>query len=598
MTHLIAQGTEASQRWRTELVAGVRLTLGRGAVDLSVPWDDRISREHAELIWREGRLELRRRPSARNPIFFEGREVDLAFVLPGQHFVVGRTDFCVSDDEMAVSQRLPRPVEEQTFSPQLLEQVRFHDADQRIEVLKGLPDVITGSANDRDLCLRLTNLLLAGIPRAEAAAMVALEEPAEPGTPSDSHTATAPRVRVLYWDRRRAQAVPFAPSQSLILDALAKRQSVLHVWGPDLDPTPAAYTVSESIDWAFATPVLGSSPAWALYVAGSLGGAGVASRDLREDLKFAELVAAILAALRQVRTLQSQNAVLSQFFSPLVVRAMASQTGIDVLTPRETDVAVMFCDLRGFSLEAEKSSANLLDLLERVSRALGVMTRCIRASGGVVGDYQGDAAMGFWGWPLEQRDAVERACLTALRIRAEFEQAASRPDDPLAGFRVGIGVASGRAVAGKIGTDDQVKVTVFGPVVNLASRLEGMTKILRAPILIDARVAEVVRHTLAPAQARCRRLAVVKPYGLNSALEVSELVPPQAQFPLLADDHLRIYDDAVDALRDGRWDEAFDLLHRVPPEDRVKDFLTVLIAQHHRTPPTNWDGVIRLSSKG
>ncbi len=79
----------------------------------------------------------------------------------------------------------------------------------------------------------------------------------------------------------------------------------------------------------------------------------------------------------------------------------------------------------------------------------------------MVGDFHGDAAMGFWGWPLPQTDAVVRACRAALAIRSAFE--AAEAGSPLADFRIGIGIASGRAVAGKIGTIDQVKVTVFGP---------------------------------------------------------------------------------------------------------------------------------------
>ncbi len=158
-----------------------------------------------------------------------------------------------------------------------------------------------------------------------------------------------------------------------------------------------------------------------------------------------------------------------------------------MLAPREAEVAVLFCDLRGFARHSERSADDLLGLLNRVSRALGVTTHAIREQGGVLGDFQGDAAMGFWGWPLPQPDAAVRACQAALAIRAEFEAAAQRSEDPLADFRMGIGIATGRAVAGKIGTVDQVKVTVFGPVVNLASRLEGMTKILQAPILLDER---------------------------------------------------------------------------------------------------------------
>lgn len=559
--------------------------IGRGAVSLQVPWDDRISREHVELRWTQGQLSVIRRPAARNPLFFQGEAVNEAQLRPGQHFVLGQTTFTVTNDQAQVSLAHPQPVEEQTYSPQALQQVQFRHADRRIEVLSRLPEVISGSANDQELFERLVNMLLAGISRADAVAVVAAD-------PSLNN-----RIDVLYWDRRRTGGASFQPSHGLIVEALQRQQGVLHRWGAG---GSAGYTMQDNLDWAFAIPVVGPAcSGWAIYVAGRSDhhADSTDAGDLREDLKFTELVAATLSALRRVRQLQSNNAVLSQFFTPVVLNAVGTQGAEEALAPRETEVTVLFCDLRGFSMAAEKSAADLLGLLNRVSQALGVMTRHIRESGGVIGDYQGDAAMGFWGWPIEQPDAVERACLAALAIRADFEAAAKRPDDPLAGFRAGIGIATGRAVAGKIGTEEQVKVTVFGPVVNLASRLEGMTKILRAPILVDKRVADTARSKLPRDKARMRRIAVVKPYGMATPLEVSELLPPVDQFPLLTDQHIADYESAVEALRKGDWTLAFDLLHRVPPEDRVKDFLTVLIAQHHRSPPTNWDGVIRMSSK-
>jgi adenylate cyclase len=226
-----------------------------------------------------------------------------------------------------------------------------------------------------------------------------------------------------------------------------------------------------------------------------------------------------------------------------------------------------------------------------------VMTHQILETGGVVGDFQGDAAMGFWGWPLPQDDAVLRTCRAALAIRAEFGAAARRSESALAGFHAGIGIATGKAVAGKIGTVDQVKVTVFGPAVNLASRLEGMTKILRAPILLDECTSGAVRRQVPRDVARVRRLAVIRPYGLDTPLEVSELLPPVSHYPLLTDEHLADCEAALDAFLAGDWSKAFELLHRTPTEDRVTDFLTVYIAQHNRTPPPDWDGVITLSSK-
>jgi adenylate cyclase len=306
-------------------------------------------------------------------------------------------------------------------------------------------------------------------------------------------------------------------------------------------------------------------------------------------VKFTELVAAMLGSLRQMRILEHRHATLSQFFSPVVLETLATEDPEVVLAPRETTVTVMFCDLRGFSRETERHAGDLLGMLQRVSNALGVMTHHIREQGGVVGDFQGDAAMGFWGWPLAQPDAALRTARAAVAVRAEFEATE--------GFHAGIGIATGRAVAGKIGTVDQVKVTVFGPVVNLASRLEGMTKILHAPVLMDEATAAVVRSQVPREIARMRRLAVVLPYGLDTPLVVSELLPPASVNPDLTDEHLEIYEAALDAFVAGRWLESFQLLHRIPAEDRAKDFLTVYMAGRNRTPPPKWDGVIPLESK-
>jgi adenylate cyclase len=313
-------------------------------------------------------------------------------------------------------------------------------------------------------------------------------------------------------------------------------------------------------------------------------------------VKFTELAAATLSSLRESRLLTARQARISQFFSPVVLEALAAQEAEgqdDALAPREADVTVLFCDLRGFTAKSEQAAGDLFGLLHRVSQALGVMTRHILGHGGVVGDFHGDAAMGFWGWPLPQDDAIERACRAALAIRAEFEAATHSGDSSLADFRIGIGIASGRAVAGKIGTVDQVKVTVFGPVVNLASRLENLTKTLQTPILLDARSALVARARLAPGEARVRRVAKVRPAGMQTAIELSELLPAGE----LSEEHIAAYEAALDALNAGDWKKAFQLLHQVPAEDEVKDFLTVLIAQHGRTPPPNWEGIITLREK-
>lgn len=601
MPDLIAQGNDAQQRWRRAVPEGQAVVLGRTAGIWAVPWDQQISRRHVRIELQGERLCVEQLAEARNPVFFRGREEDTFQIAPGEHFVIGQTTFTLADQRVDIATDAPEPVRQQSFSPQYLRQVQFHNPDHRIEVLCRVPEAISGAAGDNELFVRLVSMLLAGVPRADAAAVVTMQDAAggaDAGGDAAGEGEAAQRSRplVLHWDQRLMVTNDFKPSEGLIRESLRKMQSVLHVWRGFEAPAKPQYTVSEHFDWAFCTPVLGRGCAgWGLYVAGrfDIDRSGTPDSadptDLREDVKFTELLSAMLTSLRQMRTLERQHASLSQFFSPVVLDTLSNEDPDLVLAPRETEVSVMFCDLRGFARESERYGGDLLGLLQRVSTALGVMTRHIRQEGGVVGDFQGDAAMGFWGWPLPQADAVLRTVRAALAVRGEFEATED--------FHAGIGIATGMAVAGKIGTVDQVKVTVFGPVVNLASRLEGMTKILRAPVLLDRVTAEAVRRNVPRDVARVRRIAVVRPYGLDTALEVSELLPPEADYPALSDQHLAWYEAALDAFLGCRWGESLELLHRIPAVDEVKDFLTVFIAQHNRVPPPRWDRVIPLGSK-
>ena len=604
MADLIAQGDTPQHRWRRTLPEGELLTLGRAAGVWDVPWDQHISRRHATLRWTGRRLEVTKLPEAQNAVFHCGRESARCSLAPGEHFVIGRTTFTLSDQRAHVAADAPQPAQQQSFSSQYLKEIRFRNPDHRIEVLSRVPEVISQAADDGELCVSLVSMLLAGIQRSDTVAVVAAEDDPVLERGSDPAQEERPPVGVLHWDRRLVTEREFQPSRRLILEALRQRQSVLHVWH-QTEPTEAQpFTARGNVDWAFCTPVPGeASRGWGLYVAGrfavelpNMSGSTDPS-DLREDVKFAELVAMVLSSLLQLRQLERRQAALSQFFSPVVLNTISVADPDVVLAPRETEVSVLFCDLRGFSRRAEREGDDLMELLNRVSKALGVMTHQILDQGGVVGDFQGDAAMGFWGWPLASEENVLRTCRAALGIRAEFEAAARQTEGTLAGFHAGVGIATGRAVAGKIGSVDQVKVSVFGPVVNLASRLEGMTKILRAPILLDDRTATAVRQQVPRDVARVRRLAVVRPYGLDTPLEVSELLPPESAYPLLTDEHLDHCEAALDAFLAGDWSTAFELLHRTPTEDRVTDFLTIYIAQHNRTPPPDWDGVIGLSSK-
>ncbi|WP_373649371.1 adenylate/guanylate cyclase domain-containing protein [Schlesneria sp. DSM 10557] len=590
MLELVAQGSETEQHWRKRLEPGQRYCIGRHPeCELSVKWDPQISRQHVQIDVHPDHLQLSRVETARNPLFFAGEAVGTCRVEVGQHFVVGSTSFHVTQPETEVG-IVAAPFEEVAFKRAELRKIRYQDPENRIEVLTHLPEVISGARDDSELYYRLANLLLKGVVHAEAVAIVT--------------TSGTEEVQMLHWDRRHETAGPFRPSRRLVTEAIERRQSsVLHIWETD-SPVPSDKTLTQEFDWAYCTPVpgLAMEPA-GLYVAGRMGKTFVPGTTLSDalqleaDVKFTELVAEIISSVIRARRLERQKAGLRQFFAPPILAALGDELDTTLLEPSECDVTVMFCDLRGFSQRLENEAGDLIGLLERVSRALGVMTHHILENGGVTGDFQGDAALGFWGWPFPSPDAAVHACRAALGIRAAFAKAAATRNHPLADFEMGIGIAHGRAVAGKIGTAEQVKVTVFGPVVNLASRLESMTKQLRVPILLDEGAAKMVRDRLKPTEGRLRRLAQILPYGMETPVTVSELLPPVSDFPELTDAHLESYEAGVAGFIAGNWDEAYRHLHAMPASDRAQDFLMQQIVLNNRTAPRNWDGIVRLPSK-
>ena len=587
---LIAEGPDSGDRCKLTMAVDQPYRLGRGPqCDMPVPWDRYIARTHCEVSFDGTLLQVNQLPTAHNPVFLEG-QASAEFQVPiGGQFVIGDTVFRLHSSRIDPDSSADQPIEEVTFDRQELQRIRFLNADKQIEVLTHLPEVIWGARTDEELNHRLVNLVLAGVVEAEAVAVVQF-------TDDD-------QIEVSHWDRRNEAAGGIRPSGRLVSDALKKRRnSVLHIWERQVGRGDTEYTVAGDFDWAFCTPVQEArSKPWGIYVAGqmnpSIQSNGSERSHLEANVKFAELVAEIISSVKRLNTLERRQAGLRQFFAPPILSALGDDLNTELLEPRECDVTVMFCDLRGFSQQAEGAAGDLIGLLNRVSQALGVMTLHILRHGGVTGDFQGDAALGFWGWPIDSDDSTLAACRAALGIRKAFSQTYQQSNHPLANFQMGIGIAHGRAVAGKIGTSEQVKVTVFGPVVNLASRLEGMTSQLRVPIIMDEKTANLVRERMNPSEGRARRLAKVLPFGLETPVLVSELVPPESDCPELTTQHLQQYDQGVDCFIAGDWEKAYQCLHTMPATDRAQDFLTMLIAQQNRVAPSDWDGVVTLANK-
>ncbi|MBW3541435.1 MAG: adenylate/guanylate cyclase domain-containing protein [Planctomycetes bacterium] len=596
MPDLIAVGQQRTQQWRHPVPEGEWVRLGRAPKDTSgwaVPWDYLISREHADLRWGDGRLEVRVLDAAKNPIYFHERPTTEFSLQVGEEFRIGSTRFKLHGEDSRGDSREESSVEERSYGLGELKAEDFGNSASRLEVLAKLPSLISKSRSDEEFAKHLVELLLLATPRADAAAVVGFDD--------DSNTSDR-EPDLLRWKARGDELTEFRPSRGLMRATLERQQSVVHVWNDAAEPGTGGgqmYTSSADLEWAFATPIVGKSGrSWCLYCSGKFGnGRGepvTDPDDLRGDVRFSQLLGQFCGAIRRVRRLENQQVGLAQFFSPAVMEALTdSQTDI-ILEPRKSEISVLFCDMRGFSRKAEQSRQELRALLTRVSEALNVMTRSILRFDGVVADFQGDAALGFWGWPVEPQDGALPACRAALAIQGEFQRAQEIAGSPLHDFRVGIGVAHGIAIAGKIGTDDQAKVGAFGPVVTLGSRLEAMTKALRTPILVDEATMNFVKQSLPPEEGRCRRLGRVRPPGMEEALLIAELLPPESPECSVTDEQIVTFEAAVDALLEGRWSRSLRYLDELPATDRVKDFLMIFIALNDYEPPPDWDGVITL----
>lgn len=592
MFELQAEGPLSEQHWRKKLPEGIALELGRAGEELAVAWDSQISRQHARVRLLGDRLQVEQLPQARNPILFQGKESRAFELRPNQRFVIGQTLFTFLPRQAAATLDVPTPLHERAFSNQFLRELGYRDTKQRLALLSRLPGLIGEAAGEQQLYDGLTRFLLAGVSRAQTVGLVSCP------TTAEAPDSGAP-IAVLHWESRELLEHDFQPSESLIRRSLESGKTVLHFWGPTVANT-SQYTLQQNADWAFVCPLAGNScRGEAIYVSGKSSSPefGLDEELLQDDMKFAELVGTTYSNLRELAQLQQRQASLRSFFSPIVLEAISGRDMDRVLEPRESRVTILFCDLRGFSATSEEMSSDLLSLLDQVSRLLGVVTSQILDRRGVVGDFHGDAVMGFWGWPLEQPDAPLRAAETALAVAELTANGNENLGQPRDRFLIGMGLASGVAVAGKIGTSDQVKVTAFGPVVNLASRFEGLTRAFRVPMLLDEATAVALQPALPDLQATVRRIARVLPAGLARPVPLYQLLNLNGPLGALAASTVEQYEEALTLFEAGEWSRAEMIWKSLPAGDRVREVPLEYIRRHGGHPPANWNQAIEFLTK-
>jgi adenylate cyclase len=228
-------------------------------------------------------------------------------------------------------------------------------------------------------------------------------------------------------------------------------------------------------------------------------------------------VAAGLARLEQERQALVARVQFEQFFSADLARQLTLHP--DLLEGRDTEVTVLFCDIRGFSHVAEKLGA--AGTMQWINDVLGVLSECVIQHQGVLVDYVGDELMAMWGAPTEQADHAQRACRAAVDIWNSLPELNERWQARLGvPTRVGIGINTGPARVGNTGSQRKFKYGPLGNTVNLGSRVQGAAKYLKTTMLVTAQTQRRLDASLA-----CRRLCQVRVVNIAEPITLYELCP-------------------------------------------------------------------------
>lgn len=317
--------------------------------------------------------------------------------------------------------------------------------------------------------------------------------------------------------------------------------------------------------------------------------------------EIGQLSAAFNRMVEQLRHKERIRETFGRYIDPRVVEGLINQPKLAAAEGQRRVMTIMFCDMKGFTTLSEGMTPQ--GLVKVMNRYLSTMSEPIHRHGGVIDKYIGDAIMAYWGPPfVEEADESQFACLAATEMIKRIGTLREEVTE-LLGVRVlptecdvRIGVATGEALVGSIGSEIMMNYTVMGDTVNLAARLEAANKLYGTRSLI--------------AEATVAKTDDAIQFREIDRLMVAGQTQPQAVFELLGrkdeltakQDLLRTrYADGLLAYRAQRWDEARAAFHAVleavPTDGPSATLLSRIDHLQQHAPGADWDGSWRLENK-
>jgi class 3 adenylate cyclase len=319
------------------------------------------------------------------------------------------------------------------------------------------------------------------------------------------------------------------------------------------------------------------------------------SIDVTTRDEIGQLAAAFNRMVVQMRENRRVRETFGKYIDPRVVEGLIDRPNLTAAEGQRRLMTVLFCDLKGFTSLSEGMTPQ--GLVKVMNRYLSIMSEPIRTNRGIIDKYIGDGIMAYWGPPfVGEADHARFACLATLEmierietLRREIPELLGVRGTPMEKCDFRIGVATGDALVGSIGSDIMMSYTVMGDVVNLASRLEGANKMYGIRNLVCEKtvaaagtaveVREVDRIVVA---GQTRPEVVFEVLGRQGELTPERLASRDS------------YQEALAAYRERRWDDALRALKaalQVMPGDGPSLALLKRVESLKANPPSqDWDG--------